>query len=438
MKKHIGVALGLCLSLTLLSVSSVSNAAPQVVGTKCVKAGSFRTAKNVKYQCKKSAQGLRWVKASKPVTPINTTTTTATTTTSTTIPLYSDPEITDVKYLLNLQECQIRDATPMLPSIISSGFPRSSSLRSGFGQLEVLVIPVNFTDLTFGATDAAEQEAAYAKANSFYKAMSYGKAAVKMDLAPSPFWVDTGETVEQNGIINTPPQWDASNFYRKIIEIYFRDKPISGYDVVEVTTAYSTRLAIGTANQAGGGNYGTGKSFAGIQFLGGRPTGRWSGIAHELGHAWLGFEDLYSFNGGNSFGRWDLMSGGPEFSGWSRFLAGWIETNWVRCANPRTATRHYLSALNADMSEDKPRMLVLPLNSQSAIVAELRTPTVWQPDINKPTLLVYRVDTGIQHGNGPITEVGTINQNGGTLTSDGVKITIKGINASGVIVDISN
>ncbi len=64
MKKHIWVALGLCLSLALLSVSSVSSAAPQIVGTKCEKAWTFRTAKNVKYQCKQSAKGLRWVKAS--------------------------------------------------------------------------------------------------------------------------------------------------------------------------------------------------------------------------------------------------------------------------------------------------------------------------------------------------------------------------------------
>ena len=64
MKKHFGFALGLCLSLTLVSVSSVASAATQVVGTKCVKAGTFRTAKNVRYQCKKSSKGLRWVKAS--------------------------------------------------------------------------------------------------------------------------------------------------------------------------------------------------------------------------------------------------------------------------------------------------------------------------------------------------------------------------------------
>ena len=132
-----------------------------------------------------------------------------------------------------------------------------------------------------------------------------------------------------------------------------------------------------------------------------------------------------------------MSVGYTEFSGWSRFLAGWIEPNWIRCANPRTPTRHYLSALNADTSENRPRMLVLPLNSQSAIVAELRTPTVWQTDIKSPTLVVYRVDTGIANGNGPITLIGTTDQNGGTLTSDGVKITIKGINTSGVTIDIS-
>jgi hypothetical protein len=80
MRKHIGVALGLCFSLTLLSVSSVSSAAPQIVGSKCVKAGTFRTAKNVKYQCKKSAQGLRWVITSPKSLPTTTTTSSTTTT----------------------------------------------------------------------------------------------------------------------------------------------------------------------------------------------------------------------------------------------------------------------------------------------------------------------------------------------------------------------
>ena len=81
MKKLFGVFLGFCLSLTLLSLSSVSSAAPQVVKTKCTKAGTFRTVNNVKYQCKKSNQGLRWTKVGKTIAPINATTTSTTTTT---------------------------------------------------------------------------------------------------------------------------------------------------------------------------------------------------------------------------------------------------------------------------------------------------------------------------------------------------------------------
>ena len=83
-------------------------------------------------------------------------------------------------------------------------------------------------------------------------------------------------------------------------------------------------------------------------------------------------------------------------------------------------------------------MLVLPLNSHSAIIAEVRTPTVWQINIGSPTLVVYRVDTGIAHGNGPIVLIGTTDQNGGTISTDGIKITIQGLNSSAVIFDVGN
>ena len=83
-------------------------------------------------------------------------------------------------------------------------------------------------------------------------------------------------------------------------------------------------------------------------------------------------------------------------------------------------------------------MLVLPLNSQSAVIAELRVPNTWQTDIKNPTLVVYRVDTSIDHGKGPIVLIGTTDQTGGTISTDGIKITVKGLNSSGVIVDVGN
>ena len=94
MKRQRGLTVGLCVSLVFLNLSSSSSAAPQITGTKCVKAGMFRTAKTVRYECKKSAQGLRWV-----LTSLNRTTTT-TTTTTTTIPVPTDEVAKTVHELL--------------------------------------------------------------------------------------------------------------------------------------------------------------------------------------------------------------------------------------------------------------------------------------------------------------------------------------------------
>jgi hypothetical protein len=53
-------------------------------------------------------------------------------------------------------------------------------------------------------------------------------------------------------------------------------------------------------------------------------------------------------------------------------------------------------------------------------------------------LVVYRVDTTIDHGNGPIALVGLIEQAGGTLTSGSIKISTKAMNAAGVVLEVSN
>ena len=113
MNKSLGVIVGFCLSLTLLSVSSVSNAAPQIIGSKCVKAGSFRTAKNVKFQCKKSAKGLRWVIAS--------TKGTSTTSTTTTISSISkDPVVASTQQLIEaLDISKSRNATSVVMHVES-------------------------------------------------------------------------------------------------------------------------------------------------------------------------------------------------------------------------------------------------------------------------------------------------------------------------------
>ena len=422
-----------------------SSRVPEITGTKCAKVGTFRTAKSIRYQCQKFSEGLRWV-----MTSSKSTATTAATTTTTLAPLYLDSEITDVSKLRDIQECRIKDATFNLnvpgdaSGSRSSGFPRPEQLPSSRGQLRVLVVPVNFNDLFFSSVDARSIEATYAKANSYFVAQSGGRASVSVTVAPSSAWVDLGATVEGIGFTNPPqPQWDGSIFYRRVVDLYLQKNSTVGYDVVAVMSATSNRFYSAQSHPAGSTIYAhnaTGKNFTGMLIVGGSVP-YWNVLAHEIAHAWMGYEDLYLFSSQNEspLGKWDLMSQtGTELSGWSRFLASWIEASAVRCASPTATSRHYLTALNSESANTRPRLLVVPLSASSAIVADYRAPNTWSPDLKTATLVVYRVDTTVDHGNGPITLVGLIEQVGGTLTSGSVKISTKSMNAAGVVLEVSN
>jgi hypothetical protein len=92
--------------------------------------------------------------------------------------------------------------------------------------------------------------------------------------------------------------------------------------------------------------------------------------------------------------------------------------------------------LGSSKKEDWPRILVLPLSSSSAVVAELRIPNEWQSSLTNPKLVVYRVDTSIDHGNGPIKLVGTVDAKGGVISTDGFSITVDGIDGNGVLINV--
>ena len=427
---------------SLVPAIEATSLAPEIAGTKCAKVGTFRTAKSVKFQCQKSSKGLRWVVATSK--GASSQTGASPTTTTTLAPLYVEGELTDASKILNVQECRIKDAT-YNPSdgsgTRSSGFPRPAQFPSATGQLRVLVVPVNFNDLFFSSVDARSIEATYAKANSYFVAMSGGRASVSVTVAPSSAWVDLGTTIEGSGFTNPPPpQWDGSTFYRKVVDLYLQKNSTAGFDVVAVMSAPSNRFYSAQAHPAGSTTYATGKNFTGMLIVGGSVP-YWNVLAHEIGHAWLGYEDLYLFSGQNAapFGKWDLMSQtGTELSGWSRFLAGWVESSAVRCASPTTTSRHYLTAMNSESANIQPRLLVVPLSASSAIVADYRAPNTWSPDLKTATLVVYRVDTTIGHGEGPISLVGLIEQAGATLTSGSVKISTKAMNAAGVVLEVSN
>ena len=368
--------------------------------------------------------------------PVGTSSKTTNTTTSTTVPLYTDPEITSVSKLLTPQECRIQDATLNLSSEVSSGFPRPEALRNATGQLEVLVVPVNFADLSFSNTlDSRGIEKALSGVSRFYSAMSYGRATVNFTIAPQNSWVDVGGTVAQNGIDGNSagPRWDGSSFYRKVIEIFARGNSIVGYDVVIIVSG-DTR-----AGKNGGQAYSkkvTNQNFAGVELFGKNPLDLFL-VAHELGHAWLGFEDLYLFDGGSPFRNWDTMSSPTvELSGWNRFLAGWLEPSAIRCVSRKTLTRSFIAPLDNQENTSQSRLIVVPLSGFSAVAVDFRAQSEWNPELRKPSVVLYKVDTIFDNGKGPIRLLGVIEKSGESITIDGIKISVINLNSSGVIIEV--
>ena len=74
------LATGLSLSSRVDSSNAVAN--PQIVGTKCPKAGTSRTVKGVRFSCARSGKTLKWVRIATSTTAV-TSTTVATTSTTT-------------------------------------------------------------------------------------------------------------------------------------------------------------------------------------------------------------------------------------------------------------------------------------------------------------------------------------------------------------------
>ena len=400
MNKSLGVIVGFCLSLTLLSVSSVSNAAPQVVGTKCVKAGSFRTTKNVKYRCKKSAKGLRWVITSPKGTPTTTTSTTATTSTTTrTLPI-PDPVIT------NVEPCRLQSALESKSGGI--GFPRHTTKLRSTGGVRLLVLFVDFPDSV--ATKATESVLKIISPESerLYSEMSYGRVA--FELVPVNRWLRMSKESSAYNIRRNSSFGflDHRNYLEEALRLGTIGLDTSTLDGFIVLTNPETKtIELGPA-------FALDDEFWGIRtgsklWMAGTNSGfdlnylgyKW--MNHEIGHT-MGLPDLYAYSGSSHrfVGGWSLMgliSGhAPEFFAWERWLLSWLDDNQVICLPSGSIT----ATLNAVPVVGGQKMIVTPINQYQAVVVEVRRQLGNDFYVREEGPLVYLVDTRLRGGNGVI------------------------------------
>ena len=80
--------------------------------------------------------------------------------------------------------------------------------------------------------------------------------------------------------------------------------------------------------------------------------------------------------------------------------------------------------------------MVYKLSDHSVVVAEYRLESTYNEAQSK--LLVYRVDTSFGHGQGPVRYIADLGRAGATATVDSVKITLRKIDKSGVLIEVSS
>ncbi|WP_461412843.1 Ig-like domain-containing protein [Gemmatimonas sp.] len=146
-------------------------------------------------------------------------------------------------------------------------------------------------------------------------------------------------------------------------------------------------------------------------------------MAHETGHM-LGLVDLYAFfpaggtnYAGNQFkfiGAWSMMSNvfnAAHFLTWEKRKLGWIDETQVDCL-PQAAGVE--AVLTPNQVTGGRKMVVVPIDTSSALVVEVRNNVALDANLCTAGVLLYQVDARTPSGEGPVQLLGSRASTAGT------------------------
>ena len=249
---------------------------------------------------------------------------------------------------------------------------------------------------------------------------SYGKVELNFVIPPASEWPQLDVTPQQ---FVSARDTDLLRVTQYALNLITRTD-LGTYDSIFVVAADG-----GWYYGGGGGvfEHPSGQLY-GVYFQTGPAT--MANFPHNLGHTAYYFEDLYIHqyyltrpNIDPFPMRFDIMSTGPDYSGWNRWLAGFLTDNEVVCLPDTGVTSlHRVTHINR---RDGQRLVVLPTTTGKALFAEYIDDAVH----------IYELDSFIPHGAGPLKTLGTIVP-GRTATFGGVTFNIRGVDTQSIYLEI--
>jgi M6 family metalloprotease-like protein len=352
------------------------------------------------------------------------------------VDLSQSTSITPVNDLSPVEVCKTIDLTSR--GVGTNGFPRPANLANGKSEIKILALPIIFEEIPFTDTDLSKLQNALKQTSDFYAKASYNRVKLTFDIPAKNLWVKLKTTANDYGILPNKPQQDNEIIVKDTFLLADQQIDFSKYDSVVIESGYSPSTSVG---QGFGGQVFSTKTgnINGATLEIGRAAGSAGIIAHELGHSIYGLEDLYVFLNSQRpsvpepvpGGRWDIMSDAGslnDFFGWNKLLMGWIKDEEVRCVQNQVSSTHYLSDFSSSLGT---KLLLVNLKPGVTIAMESRNNYS-----SGQGLLVYKIDTNINHGDGPITAEKLLLRKGEKRTMDNWNIELIDNSSKGLLVSV--
>ncbi|WNE98400.1 M6 family metalloprotease domain-containing protein [Streptomyces luomodiensis] len=300
---------------------------------------------------------------------------------------------------------------------MSEGIPTGRGYSRSTGTVHALNLMIDFPDVHGQGTARQRFEEFFPQTTRWFAQSSYGRLDYRPEM-PITHWLRMPRSFRAYGIKRGSP-FDPG--YRKLVaDIAEAADPkvdFRRYDLVNVLVtpnagppaAHAVLSVTYAANQQA--PTADGVPLANVSFVYSRQDDgsgslRHTGfrvLPHENGHV-FGLPDLYTRDGGDKAGHWDVMSedwgAGNDLMAWHKWKLGWLGPRQIACAARSGVFAHSLSPLGGP---EGTKLVFVPVSPTTGYAIEARADGGNDEGICKPGVLISRVDTGVDSGGGPIT-----------------------------------
>jgi M6 family metalloprotease-like protein len=299
-------------------------------------------------------------------------------------------------------------ANCVLPEDGSEGRIDFDTWRRPIGVVRAVMLFVDFPDVpATRPADTIFEELGGPAASNWLAQSSYGKLSLQIE--PLRHWLRMPEPLTAFTTINGSLDPDAAKRY--IAEAVALADPEVDFSGVQVVQIVPNPEAKGYPRSSAGiynpdeGFLADGHVLRAIVTFGSAVYGRgYRTLVHETSHA-FGTRDLYNAYGSPTdkyVGAWSLMAdtmrGGDHFA-WDKWRMGWLTDSQVRCVTAAGRANYVLSPLETTGGV---KAVILRTGLRTAIVAEYRTRRGPDAGVCSTGVLIYKVNSGLASGAGPI------------------------------------